>query len=134
MLLFANDNLKAEYFEKLDSSVIPILADIGNKLSRDNLKMIITSIVRLPEKQKEICEEMGVPYYPTLHGLFGKEQTCHAVDFVTDPFCDNAYALALCEEINKEYPYTGHKKTDSLLWHQGTGLKKHFHLQTAVEN
>ena len=128
MLLFANDTLKADYFDKLSNSVVHILADIVDKLSRDKMRAVVTSVMRTKEKQETICKEIGMPYYASLH------EYGHAVDFVTDPLCPSAYALSLCEEINKEYPYRGKKKTVSLIWHQGTGLTKHFHLQTAIEN
>ena len=85
------------------------------------LHMYITSIIRTEAEQRELCKQMGKPYYASVH-QFGR-----GVDFRV--FQDEEVNSRLLEWVNEGWPYDRTrpgKKT--LIRHIGTA--DHFHLQS----
>lgn len=91
---------------------------VTNKLHKD---LIITSLCRTEQEQREILAQMGVEYYASVH-MFGRGADCIINRGTVKEYED------VVTYINSTYPYPNNKKT--ALYHKVGSGSWHLHLQT----
>jgi hypothetical protein len=119
---FRNEKRLLPELKVIPSRLFLIYADLYNHISTQFKKECITTcIFRSDEEQHELCEQLGIDYYPSPHSDY------RAIDIVS-PLTVAQYKEAEAY-INKKYIYRLNDKHQVALYHKAGSGGLHIHLQ-----
>lgn len=125
MLRFLGDTKEEFLSDKLPSKLRNIVCDIEHYILTNEISdtLIITSVFRTHEEQKDICKRLGKKYYASVHEFW------RGVDVVIKD-ADHAAHKRVQSVFNNIYPY-GRSRYKSIVLHgsQKAGLGWHLHIQ-----